>query len=613
MHRHARGIAAAIAVLIGIAACGDPTTPPAGTPAEVLVRAYVDADGTGTHSAGDPAIAGATVTLTPTQGGQPLSAVTGSDGVARFAAVPPGSYVAALSGDVPSGAVVSGPERPVVVVPFQGGTIDVDFRYVFHPGGFSGVVFRDDDGTGAYNPETDATAAGVEILAFRGTSIAGEPAASMVTGSDGAFEFTALRPGTYSVLVRIPAPLVQVGDSVHVVEVPAAGSVMLWPRFEGDFLISIAAARSAASGSTVTVEGVVLADQGTYQFQGRDTYIQDATAGIRLWDLDTSLGLEAGDSVQVTGVVGVNNDELQITVGELTVLGTGGIPSPRPVTGADIMTFQYDGQLAITGGVTVTGIQTFSFDAHSVTVEDAQGVSFVIRVESPNEIPSSYWEVGEVYQIRGVLGRFRATGQIKPRGFEDVTKLEAASDIATARALANGESVLVHGVVLADQGTYDFGNRDTYIQDATGGIRLWQLNTGLGLQAGDSIRVWGTLGTFNNERQLDVAGVDVLGTGTIPAPVQVTGADINAFTYDGQLGVTVPVTVVSVQGFSFDAHNVTVEDANGDRFLIRVDSPNEITTSYWQVGQSYRVTGVVMRFRQDGQIKPRSYADVEEL
>jgi DNA/RNA endonuclease YhcR with UshA esterase domain len=613
MHRHARGIAAAIAVLVGIAACGDPTTPSIGTPAEVLIRAYVDADGTGAHSAGDRAISGATITLTPTEGGQSRTATTDGDGVARFSAVAPGGYTATLSGDVPAGAVVSGPDRPVVVVPFQGGTVEAEFRYVFYPGGIAGVVFRDDDGAGAYNPNTDATAAGVELLAFRGTSIAGEPMATATTGSDGAFVLAPLRPGTYSVLVRIPEPLEAVGDSVHVVEVPADGVANLWPQFVGDFLISIAAARAANAGATVTVEGVVLADQGTYQFQGRDTYIQDATAGIRLWDLDTSLDLEAGDSIQVTGVVGANNNELQITVSALTVLGTGRVPTARPVTGAQINSFEYDGQLAITGSVTVTRVQVFSFDAHSVTVEDAAGAQFVVRVESPNEIPSSYWEVGKVYQVRGVLGRFRSTGQIKPRGFADVTELPAISDIAAARALANTEYVLVEGVVLADQGTYDFNDRDTYIQDATGGIRLWQLNPSLGLEAGDSVRVWGTLGTFNNERQLNVAGVDVLGTGTIPTPVQVTGADVNAFTYDGQLGVTVPVTVVSVQGFSFDAHNVTVEDANGDRFLIRVDSPNEIATSYWQVGESYRVTGVVMRYRQDGQIKPRGHADVEEL
>ncbi|MFW6206926.1 MAG: hypothetical protein ACOC5J_03225, partial [Gemmatimonadota bacterium] len=54
--------------------------------------------------------------------------------------------------------------------------------------------------------------------------------------------------------------------------------------------------------------------------------------------------------------------------------------------------------------------------------------------------------------------------------FQDVTE---RMDIADARAAPDGEAVFVEGVVLADQGIYDFQSRDTYIQDSTGGVRLW--------------------------------------------------------------------------------------------------------------------------------------------
>jgi DNA/RNA endonuclease YhcR with UshA esterase domain len=610
MPRPVRWIAPAIAILIGFVACGDPTIPPDGTPAEVLVRAYVDADGTGSMSPGDPAIAGVQVTLTPTEDGANLTATTDADGLARFSAVRPGSYVAALTGGVPAGAVVSGPARPVVVVPFQGGTVEAEFRYVFHPGGLSGVVFRDDDGSGSFNPDVDGRAPGADILVYQGTDMAADPVASVTTGSDGAFEVTPLRPGSYSVLVRVPEPLELVGDSVHLVEVPAAGMAELWPQFTGDLLISIEAARAAGAGATVTVQGVVLADQGTYDFGNRDTYIQDGTAGVRLWQLDTTLGLVAGDSVQVTGSLSVFRNELQLNVSDIERLGTGTVPAAVPVTGAQIQAFEHQGELASTGAVTVVSVQGFDFDAHNVTVEDQFGAQFLIRVDSPNEINTGYWQVGQVYRVRGVLARFFDDGQIKPRGFDDV--MEVAS-LAEIRALSDGQQVLAEGVVLADQGTYDFQNRDTYIQDPTAGIKVFYLPTDLGLEVGDSVRVWGRTATFNNERQIEVAGIEVLGIGAVPAPVEVTGAIVNSFEYDGQLGVTVPVTVVSVAGFSFDAHNVTVEDGDGTRFLIRVDSPNEITTGYWVVGGSYRVTGVVARFRQDGQIKPRGYADVEEL
>lgn len=599
-----------VALVFLVSACGDPTTPPPGAAADVTVHAYVDADGTGDYTPGDPVISGATVTLRPTEDGATLTATTDSDGVALFGGVLSGSYVATLSGDIPTGATISGPERPVVVVPFQGGAVDVEFRYVFYPGALTGVVFRDDDGSGEFNQETDMTAPGVEILAFRGTSIDVEPAGTATTGSDGAFRIEPLRAGTYTVLVRAPEPLELVGDSVYQVDVPAAGEAWLWPQVIGDFVIPIAQARDAEAGTTVTVEGVVLADQGTYDFGNRDTYIQDATAGVRLWGLDTDLGLVVGDSVQVVGTVGTHEEETQLTVSEIEVLGTGAVPTPQPVTGAEINSFEYDGQLAITGAVTVTGIAVFGFDAHNVTVEDADGTSFVIRLDSPNEIPSSYWEEGAVYRVAGVAARFRSTGQIKPRGFDDVDEVTSLADI---RADGAGARVLFEGVVLADQGTYQHQGRDTYVQDATAGIRLWDLDTELGLEAGDSVRVWGGTSTFNSELQVDVAGVQVLGTGTIPDPRPVTGAEINSFEYDGELGITGAVTVTDINVFSFDAHNVTVEDTEGTSFVIRVDSPNEIPSGYWVVGDSYRITGVIARFRDDGQIKPRGFDDVEEL
>lgn len=605
-----RWIVPVIAISFGITACVDPTDPPAGTPGEVVIRAYVDADGSGDFSSGDSVISGATVTLTPTEGGEELSATTDSEGVARFDAVPPRGYVASLDGSVPSGAVTSGPERPVVVVPFQGGTVEAEFRFVFNPGALEGVVFRDDNDNEVYDPGADRPAGGAEILAFAGTSIAGEPVATATTGSDGEFSLSPLRPGTYSVLVRLPPPLEHAGDSVHVMEIAAAETTEMYPQFVGDFLMPIADARAVALESQVTIQGVVLADQGTYDFQDRDTYIEDPTAGIRLFGLDPALGLVVGDSVQVTGTLEAFNDELQMTVAEIEVLGVATTPTARPVTGAQINAFEAEGELRITGPVTVQSVASFSFDAHSVTVVDAEGTEFVIRVDSPNEIPTDYWQQGGVYVVRGVVARFRGTGQIKPRGFDDV---EEVSTIAEARLAADDDVVLVEGVVVADQGTYDFQNRDTYIQDATGGVRIFGLDPELALQAGDSVRVGGTMDSFNDERQITVAGVEVLGTGTIPDPRPVTGAEINSFLFDGQLAITGAVTVVEVQGFSFDAHNVTVEDATGTQFVIRVDSPNEIETDYWQVGASYRVTGVLARFRSTAQIKPRGLGDVEEL
>ena len=595
-------------LLVALVGC-DQSTAPAGTPAEVTVRAYVDVDGTGSFSAGDQAIEGAEVQLQARDGEAGHTATTDSEGVARFIGVDPGSYVALFSGTFPGGAVLASAAYPTVVVPFQGGTIEAQFRFAFRPGDLSGVVYRDDDESGDFTEGVDPGAPGVTVRLFSGTDATGEPRASTVTDGDGRFSFQGVRAGPNTLVFDHPETIEIVGGAAQQVEVQPNALTELEIRFEGTLLVSIADAREAPDGGAVEVEGVVLADQGTYDFQGRDTYIQDGTGGVRLWNLDGDLDLEVGDSVRVSGSMGTFNDERQLDVTTLTVLGTGTVPAPRPVTGAQVNSFEFDGQLAATGAVTVVSVQVFGFDAHNVTVEDEAGDTFIVRVDSPNEIPSDFWEEGDVHVVTGVLARFRGDGQIKPRGFADVVQ---PVDIADARAAPDGESVLVEGVVLADQGVYDFQSRDTYIQDGTGGVRLWQLDGGLGLEAGDSVRVSGVMSTFREERQLDVASVTVLGTGTLPAPRELTGAEINGFEYDGQLAVTGVVTVVEIQVFGFDAHNVTVEDEAGDTFIVRVESPNEIPSDYWEEGQSYVITGVLGRFFDDGQIKPRGFDDVEE-
>ena len=595
-------------LLVALPGC-DQSTAPAGTSGEVTVRAYVDVDGTGSFSAGDEAIEGADVQLEARDGGAGHTMATDSEGVARFVGVDPGSYMAQFDGTVPDGAVLSSSPRPTVVVPFQGGNIEAEFRFAFRPGDLSGVVYRDDDESGDFTEGVDAGAPGVTVRVYSGTDTSGEPRATTVTDGEGRFGFEGLRAGPNTLVFDHPETIEIVGGATQQVEVQPVGVTELEVRFEGTLLVSIAEAREAPDGGAVEVEGVVLADQGTYDFQGRDTYIQDGTAGVRLWSLDGDLGLEAGDSVRVSGSMGTFNDERQLDVTTLTVLGTGTVPAPRPVTAAQINSFEFDGQLAVTGAVTVVSVQVFGFDAHNVTVEDEAGDTFIVRMESPNEIPSDFWEEGDTHVITGVLARFRDDGQIKPRGFDDVVQ---PVDIAEARAAPDGQSVLVEGVVLADQGVYDFQSRDTYIQDATGGVRLWQLDGGLGLEAGDSVRVSGAMSTFRDERQLDVASVTVLGPGTVPTPREVTGVEINGFEYDGQLAVTGVVTVVEVEVFGFDAHNVIVEDEAGDAFIVRVESPNEIPSDYWEEGASYVVTGVLGRFWDDGQIKPRGFDDVEE-
>ncbi|MFW5905137.1 MAG: SdrD B-like domain-containing protein, partial [bacterium] len=373
-----------------LTACDEPTAP-VGVAGEVTVRAYVDVDGDGSYGANDQGLEGFTVTLEQVDGDASHTATTDAEGAARFPGVEPGSYTAQWQGDAPAGALLSTPGDPVVVVPFQGGSIETELRFVFNPGELSGVLYRDDDESGDFTPGTDAPAPGVGVELYSGTEATGEPTAVTSTDGEGRFHFPRVRAGSATLVFDAPETIDIVGGSQQQVEVAPEAPTSVEVRFEGSLLIDIADARDRSDGAAVEVEGVVLADQGTYDFEGRDTYIQDGTGGVRLWALSGDEGLEVGDSVRVTGVMSTFNDERQLEVLTVTSLGTGTVPAPRPVSGEEINSFAFDGQLGVTTAVTVVGVQVFSFDAHNVTVEDEAGTQFIVRVDSPNEIPSEFW------------------------------------------------------------------------------------------------------------------------------------------------------------------------------------------------------------------------------
>src|SRR3712207_1134660 len=100
MIRKATGLLPLLAVLLG--ACDNEPTGPE-TLTTVTVRAYVDSDGSGTLNTGDAPLSGVSVALTSTTDQSRLEAQTGSNGIATFSDVQPGSYLASLNGSTPAG------------------------------------------------------------------------------------------------------------------------------------------------------------------------------------------------------------------------------------------------------------------------------------------------------------------------------------------------------------------------------------------------------------------------------------------------------------------------------------------------------------------------------
>lgn len=602
----------ALAALVG--ACDEETLSlEEGTPSTLEVRAYVDANGDGVFGAGDVAITGATVTLAGAAGS--ISETTGADGLATFSDLTPGAYQASLSGTIPPGAVLASAVNVTVAAPFQGADLEAEFRFAFQPGTVSGVVFRDDDMSGDFDPAFDTPAAGIPVALVSGS----DTIQTTATGADGSFSFAGVRPGDYTLVLTPFETIDIVGGNTIPVTVTSTGTVEALVQFTGNLVIPVADAR-AAQGSVVTVEAVVT---WAPDYDTRVIFFQDATGGMSVFSFDIATlagrDLAIGDSIRITGLSTAFRGEVQLNdLSAIEILGTVAEPTPGVVTADEINAGTFAGTLVSIDG-TVIDVDTLSFGNQRVLLEDAAGDTFPVFADSRTGVTAATWELGQTYNVTGVLGtddRDALQHRVEVRSPADVIIGGSLTDIADARTM-DGATVTVEGVVTFAP-SYD--DRQIFFQDATGGISVFESDlatlAGGALQMGDRIQLRGTVGSFRSEVQLgSVTSVVVLGNEAVPAPRVVTAAEINAGTFAGQLVTISGATVTQVDVLSFGNQLVTLTDGNSDAFSVFGDSRTGVVETDWNVGGVYTVTGVLGTDDRDTRphrIEVRQTSDVNQ-
>jgi DNA/RNA endonuclease YhcR with UshA esterase domain len=614
-----RGIAASACALSLLLAAGcDTPSVPEGTPGTVEVRAFIDQDGSGSYTPGtDTPVAGLSVSLVGAGGSAQGTATTGSDGTASFPGVLPGGYSVEYSGSLPEGAVLASGTRPSVSVPAQGGTVQARFRFVSTPGNIQGMIYRDADGSGDFDPEADEPGEGFLVELFQGEDVAGEAVGQVTTGADGSYAFDFLRPGAWTLRVNAPAPLELVGDPTRTVTVTPGGTATADFLFEGDLLVTVAQARELDSGAPVLIEGTVAAPQNTWN--PREVMVQDATGGILVFvAAGQSPALQLGDRVRVSGTIGFFSGDVQITNNPVVeFLGVGAPPAPRTVTGAELLAGTFNGQLARLDAFRADSINVQNFDNHDVFGTTVDGSQVVVRVDSRAGIASADWTMGLTYSVTGSLRFLSGQPRIFPRSRADFFDVDGPLTLAQIRRLPLQSEVTARGVVLVDQGV--FRNDNTYIQEGDAGILVFAIQPGTGLVAGDTVVVEGSLGAFQQELQITRASperptVTVVGSGPPPEAVEVTGAQVANLSREGTLGLVPRVTVTSIAVFA-NSQNINVTADDGATFVIRIDNTNNtgISPDTWEEGASYRVRGILTSFQGNAQLKLRSPADVEEI
>ncbi|HEY9048015.1 MAG TPA: DUF5689 domain-containing protein [Ohtaekwangia sp.] len=191
---------------------------------------------------------------------------------------------------------------------------------------------------------------------------------------------------------------------------------------------------------------------------------------------------------------------------------------------------------------------------------------------------------------------------VKGNGFDFVSSV---IPIATARTKAVGEKVTVGGRITVGN---ELGN-PAYIQDATGGIPVFDYTLANSVSIGDSVIVTGPIGLFNDQKQISGAGIAFIkpdSSKKIIAPKSIT---LDQLAANEGLLVKVQRVTLADKSFVFYPQSTETMIGNGIQGDLRIDGDTDIP-GLSKPQDTVSITGVVGRFRTNAQLMPRFQADI---
>ncbi|MFN2400623.1 MAG: DUF5689 domain-containing protein [Gemmatimonadaceae bacterium] len=297
-------------------------------------------------------------------------------------------------------------------------------------GEIQGLIFFDADNNGAFTPVGGDTAlAGVAVAVLERAST--DTIAAGVTDAEGRFTLTGIPVGTHHVIVAEDAAVT--GALVFCVN-PRTASVytneLAFLSFSAKLgcVVRIDQAEAEAEGTAVTVAGIVTAAQGTYRSD--NVYIQDRSGGIQVFGLPSSLGLQLGDSVEVSGTLGSFGTELQIVSPRVApnILSGAQVPAAEVETTGELAAAASDVRDPVIGTlVTVLKVTVGAFTSgggRNANIDDGSG-PIQVRLDGNvlAAVPTTTFQSGRCYDITGLVGIFNGGVQLKPRSLADVVEV----------------------------------------------------------------------------------------------------------------------------------------------------------------------------------------------
>lgn len=391
--------------------------------------------------------------------------------------------------------------------------------------------------------------------------------------------------------------------------------LLVMPYLSAQTAISIADARLAAVGSTVTVEGIVLNGSEL----GNSRYMDDGTAGINVFNASLAQNVTAGDRLLVTGKLAEFNNLLQITDGNdgqfaFTVINSGNaLPAPLTLNIATAYNETYESRLIKISQASFVESGAFTGNTN-YNIADASGTG-ALRVGNATNIVGTAIPAAPV-DVVGILGQYQATYQLLPRNTDDLgiipPPVGETITIAEARVLPVGSTVTVKGIVLNGS---ELGN-SRYMDDGTAGIGIFNGGLAQNVTKGDSIVITGQLTEFNNLLQITNDGgtfeYDIINSNNpLPQPISLSLAAAYSELYESRLVALPAVTFVSQGYFAATSGNYEVTDGNANA-PVRVNAASDLAGQPIPTGEGI-VTGIMSQYQANYQLLLRSTDDLTDF
>ncbi|WP_139491697.1 immunoglobulin-like domain-containing protein [Brevibacillus dissolubilis] len=228
---------------------------------------------------------------------------------------------------------------------------------------------------------------------------------------------------------------------------------------------------------TVTIEGIITADNTAIGGGKLSTYMQDETGGINIFAMSTQgyPELRAGDRVRVTGKISEYRSLTEImptAPTDVIKLGTGNpIPTPLPMTILDMqhpaLAEPKEGMLIQTQGYLASIPTSESGGGYNLNFIDEQYNGITVRVIK-NSLDLAQLQAGKWYDLTGILSQFADSYQIVPRQASDFQlsaeqkpqPKPAAEYTSTVKDVVDGDTIHLNSPVLGIT-TVRFVNTDT--------------------------------------------------------------------------------------------------------------------------------------------------------